>query len=127
MRLALVCATLSIFIASMNSFAIVVYARPVEHWCRPPPQFSTMPADVWKNQSIPVAPDGTFSKCTRYEPLLEAGNATENRTVVFCDEWDYDLLTTGQYIVSEWNLVCKRRWLLLFTLSSTLEELSPRA
>ncbi|XP_029842414.2 solute carrier family 22 member 6-B-like [Ixodes scapularis] len=112
-RLALMCATLSIFIAVSNSLVTVVFARPVEHWCRPPPELAYMPTDVWKNQSIPVEPDGTFSKCTRYEPPLDAGNATENRTVVFCDEWDYALATTGKSIVSEWNLVCHRHRLLL--------------
>ncbi|XP_040071754.2 solute carrier family 22 member 6-B-like [Ixodes scapularis] len=112
-RLALLCATLSIFIAVSNGLAAVVFARPVEHWCRPPAELAFMHTDVWKNQSIPVEPDGTFSKCTRYEPLLDAGNATENRTVVFCNEWDYDLATAGKSIVSEWNLVCHRHRLLL--------------
>ncbi|XP_040065779.2 solute carrier family 22 member 5-like [Ixodes scapularis] len=112
-RLALLCATLSIFISVSNGLAAVVFARPVEHWCKPPPELAFMQTDVWKNQSIPVEPDGTFSKCTRYEPLVNAGNATENRTVVFCDEWNYDLATAGKSIVSEWNLVCQRHWLLL--------------
>ncbi|KAG0428118.1 hypothetical protein HPB47_024873 [Ixodes persulcatus] len=112
-QLALLCATLSIFVAVSNGLAAVVFARPVEHWCRPPPELAFMQTDVWKNQSIPVEADGTFSKCTRYEPLLNAGNATENRTVVFCDEWDYDLATAGKSIVSEWNLVCHRHRLLL--------------
>ncbi|KAG0444402.1 hypothetical protein HPB47_013833 [Ixodes persulcatus] len=112
-RLALLCATLSIFISVSNGLAAVVLARPVEHWCRPPPELAFMQTDVWKNQSIPVEPDGTFSKCTRYEPLLDAGNATENRTVVFCDEWDYDLATAEKSIVNEWNLVCHRQRLLL--------------
>ncbi|CAN7945729.1 unnamed protein product, partial [Ixodes pacificus] len=112
-QLALLCATLSIFIAVSNSLVTVVFARPMEHWRKPPPDLAYMPTDVWKNQSIPVEPDGTFSKCTRYEPPLDVGNATENRTVVFCDEWDYALATTGKSIVSEWNLVCHRHRLLL--------------
>ncbi|KAM7298153.1 solute carrier family 22 member 6-B-like [Ixodes scapularis] len=112
-RLALLCATLSIFIAVSNGLAAVVFARPVEHWCRPPAELAFMQTDVWKNQSIPMEPVGTFSKCSRYEPLLDAGNATENRTVVFCNKWDYDLATAGKSIVSEWNLVCHRHRLLL--------------
>ncbi|XP_040065784.2 solute carrier family 22 member 7-like [Ixodes scapularis] len=112
-RLALLCTAISIFIAVSDSLVTVVFAQPIEHWCRPPPELAYMPTDVWKNQSIPVEPDGTFSKCTRYEPPLDAGNATENRTVVFCDEWDYALATTGKSIISEWNLVCHRHRLLL--------------
>ncbi|XP_029842885.2 solute carrier family 22 member 6-B-like [Ixodes scapularis] len=112
-QLELLCATLSIFITVSDSLVTVVLKRPMEHWCRPPSELAYMPTDVWKNQSIPVKPDGTFSKCTRYKPPLDTGNAMENQTVVLCDELDYALVTTGKSIVSECNLVCHRHRLLL--------------
>ncbi|CAN8000464.1 unnamed protein product, partial [Ixodes hexagonus] len=110
-RLVMVCTTLSIFVSRSHTIAIAVLARPVEHWCKPPPHLADTPADVWKNQSIPVEADGSFSSCTRYEPPTESRNVTGNRSVVLCDAWDYNLTTAGQSIVSEWNLVCDKQWL----------------
>ncbi|CAN8000466.1 unnamed protein product, partial [Ixodes hexagonus] len=111
-RLVMVCATLSIFVSLSHSLGIMVLARPVDHWCKPPHHLADTPAEVWMNQSVPVEADGSYSRCTRYEPPRESGNLTGNRFVVFCEAWDYNLTNGGESIVSQWNLVCSRRWLL---------------
>ncbi|KAH6933530.1 hypothetical protein HPB50_015947 [Hyalomma asiaticum] len=60
------CAMLGITAVFMEMLAFRVIARPVDHWCRPPGELAHLPADVWKNTSIPVEADGSYSKCTVY-------------------------------------------------------------
>lgn len=57
-----------------------------------------------KNQSIPVEADGSLSRCIRYQTPLDAANTAGNRTAVFCSAWEYNLTSSGQSIVSQWNL-----------------------
>ncbi|KAH7967470.1 hypothetical protein HPB49_025090 [Dermacentor silvarum] len=38
-------------------------------------------------------------------------NATAERRVVECQEWDYDIGNHADSIISRWDLVCGRRWL----------------
>ncbi|XP_064487388.1 solute carrier family 22 member 7-like isoform X2 [Ornithodoros turicata] len=88
----------------MNHLLLVLQAYPsLDIWCRPPEGYNNMSVEEWKNLSIPVTEDGSYSHCTMY-------NTTENgsRDEVGCKEWDFD---TSHTIVSEWSLVCDRAWL----------------
>ncbi|KAH7951616.1 hypothetical protein HPB52_010919 [Rhipicephalus sanguineus] len=101
-------------------------ARPIDHWCRLPHEYADIPSATWKNTSIPLEADGkTRSECLRYEPLhsVSDGHDIENRTVIPCDAgWEYDKADKtgiGAYsIVSEWDLVCERRWILTLLMAS---------
>ncbi|XP_075555683.1 solute carrier family 22 member 7-like [Dermacentor variabilis] len=118
-RLILLCTQLAVFCTVIHVVTRVNLARPVEHWCGPPPAYANLPPEMWKNASIPLEEDGSYSKCVRYEPPFVAGgeeNASaylrHHRGTVPCDAgWNY-AASTRNSIVAEWDLVCHRRWIL---------------
>lgn len=63
----LACAQLSIGALAFHyqSMRLLVPAA-VDHWCRQPAEFAYQSAQAWKNASIPVGPDGRYSRCTVY-------------------------------------------------------------
>ncbi|XP_077490782.1 solute carrier family 22 member 6-like [Amblyomma americanum] len=96
------------FLLHLVSFRLTT--RVMDHWCRPPEAFSNLSADEWRALALPVESDGSRSRCTRREPPDADERATGGR-VVPCEAWDFDLERYGNNIVSEWRLVCDRRWL----------------
>ncbi|XP_075556657.1 solute carrier family 22 member 7-like [Dermacentor variabilis] len=112
----LLCTMLAFFTAIIHVRAPASLARPVDHWCRPPADYTYMATDVWKNVSVPLEADGkTRSPCLRYEPPFPLSGDNGNRTTVPCDAgWDYDIdADAGAVsIVVQWNLVCGRQWIL---------------
>ncbi|KAG0412767.1 hypothetical protein HPB47_010086 [Ixodes persulcatus] len=105
----LVCAQLSAGVLIFHHLSIYLLAPQVDHWCRPPGDQASLTPDQWKNMSIPFYEDGTYSKCTMYDPLeLMRNNSTE----VPCTQWDFDLRPGVGTIVSEWNLVCGKKWII---------------
>nr|XP_050033632.1 organic anion transporter 3-like [Dermacentor andersoni] len=111
---------LAYFTTISHSMATAGLARPIDHWCRLPPEYSGIPEATWKNSNIPFEADGkTRSECLRYEPpySMTEEQGAENRTVISCDAgWDYDKAAeadVGVYsIVNQWDLVCERRWIM---------------
>ncbi|KAK8788146.1 hypothetical protein V5799_022080 [Amblyomma americanum] len=114
-RLILLCTLLSVFCTILHAEASSNLARPVDHWCRPPAAYANLPPETWKNASIPVELDGSYSGCFRYEPPFvpqSTNSSRDSRETVPCDAgWDY-AASTRVSIVGEWNLVCDRRWLM---------------
>ncbi|KAH6935142.1 hypothetical protein HPB50_003534 [Hyalomma asiaticum] len=110
-RRVLLCSILSVVIALLQALSDRLVSRPVDHWCRPPRALGELHADAWKNMSIPVEADGSFSKCTVYDPPVEDIPAA-NRSAVPCQKWDYAIANRGDSIVSRFGLVCDRRYLL---------------
>ncbi|KAK8758775.1 hypothetical protein V5799_003593 [Amblyomma americanum] len=109
-QLALLSSILSLILLLMHAFAYRLIGRPVDHWCQPPPDFRDLPALQWKNVAIPVLADGSFSRCTVYDPPVP-DDSQEERRVVPCDRWDYDTTDIGNSVVSMWDLVCEHSWL----------------
>ncbi|KAH7960856.1 hypothetical protein HPB49_024028 [Dermacentor silvarum] len=109
-RIVLVGAFVATVVFLLHSLSDYLIGRPVGHWCRPPDDLHHLGVPVWKNVAIPVLADGSFSKCTVYEPPLP-GEDPDNRSTVPCERWDYDIEKDGESIVSMWDLVCNRRWL----------------
>ncbi|CAN7937084.1 unnamed protein product, partial [Ixodes hexagonus] len=106
----------ALFIAMISEFALIghnllhnVVAPNVDHWCKQPPQYLNMTSEEWRDISAPPAVSGVRNRCYRYEPPLSV--ASSNRSKVPCQEWDYEQ-GSGSSIITEWNLVCDRRWLL---------------
>ncbi|KAM7297478.1 hypothetical protein ISCGN_022629 [Ixodes scapularis] len=108
-RMALLCSIVSFFMNVVHSQTLLVMSRPVAHWCEPPDEYAGLSADEWKNTSIPKDEDGRFSSCTRYEPPMPT--PTDNKPEVSCDRWDYER-EVGATIVTDFSLVCDRKWLL---------------
>ncbi|GFR32348.1 organic cation transporter protein [Trichonephila clavata] len=74
---------------------------------------------IWQNMSITfLAPNMNF-KCVQ----PQGSNSTDifnnqceviqnNSTAAPCTRWEYDTSETSRTIVSEWDLVCDREWLI---------------
>ncbi|XP_075539845.1 uncharacterized protein LOC142574702 [Dermacentor variabilis] len=121
-RIVLVCTSVAITVVLVHSFAYYLIGRPVDHWCQPPDHLRHLGVQGWKNVAIPVLADGSFSKCTVYEPPLP-GDDQDERSPVPCKHWDYDTEKDGESIVSMWNLVCTRSW--LYSISKSTFGLAP--
>ncbi|XP_037515104.2 organic cation transporter-like protein [Rhipicephalus sanguineus] len=109
-RRIMTCSLLSMVVLLCHSLAYRAIASPVDHWCARPATLGAMPVQLWKNVAIPVYPDGSFSRCTVYDPPLPANDLLdENRHPVPCESWEYATKFRNRSIVSEWDLVCQRR------------------
>ncbi|KAH7966732.1 hypothetical protein HPB49_019015 [Dermacentor silvarum] len=80
----------------------------MDHWCRRPDSIRNLSVDEWKQLAIPVDEQGEHSHCTMRDPP----DGGDTARVVTCASWEFDLDQYGNNIVSHWNLVCDRRWLI---------------
>ncbi|KAG0443419.1 hypothetical protein HPB47_014943, partial [Ixodes persulcatus] len=103
-------AKLSMGLVVMYNVSVRVFSFPVDHWCKPPLEFSKMSPGQWKNFAIPETNDGRYDQCYQYD--LNILNPNVSRPLVPCEAWDYDLLPERHTIISFWNLVCNRSRLL---------------
>ncbi|KAH7961867.1 solute carrier family 22 member 7 [Rhipicephalus sanguineus] len=94
------------FLLHLVSFRLTT--RIMDHWCRPTEAFANLSVEEWRQMATPIEEDGTRSRCRRREPP-DGGSAA---SIVSCDAWDFDYAPYGNNIVSEWRLVCDRRWLI---------------
>ncbi|XP_064468215.1 beta-alanine transporter-like isoform X1 [Ornithodoros turicata] len=101
-RMSLLYGSLAAFVMGANNMMPLVTSPGVNHWCAPPDGIQGSEED-WKNMSIPVDEDGTYSQCQMF-------NGSDNRSVVSCTEWLYESSSHFGTIVEEWNLVCDRAW-----------------
>ncbi|XP_036151777.1 solute carrier family 22 member 8 isoform X1 [Myotis myotis] len=86
--------------ANHNLLQIFTAATPAHH-CRPPPNASAGP---WL---LPVGPGGKPEPCLRFvsPPNASLPNDTRGATEPCLDGWAYNS-STGDSIVTEWDLVC---------------------
>ncbi|KAH7962744.1 solute carrier family 22 member 7 [Rhipicephalus sanguineus] len=94
----------------LHSEIFLLTAGVMDHWCRRPDSFANLSVDEWKQLAIPVDKNGGYSHCMIREP---PDGGTEAR-VIRCSSWEYDYTPYGHNIVSAWNLVCDRHWLIDF-------------
>lgn len=104
--MALSFSVLSLVVLQCYSLSFTVIARGLDHWCKPPEEFSNLSVLLWKDKGIPLEADGTYSRCTVYNKPEDP-----NRYPVPCTNWDYDEERRRSTIVSYWNLVCSRQWM----------------
>ncbi|XP_077560723.1 solute carrier family 22 member 7-like [Haemaphysalis longicornis] len=99
--------SLAFFLMNANSFVLHLITSDVGHWCKRPPH-SNMSAAPWITSAIPLEPDGSLSRCLRFEHPDEPNNTN----TIPCEEWEVEQQLASTTIVSEWNLVCQRRSLI---------------
>ncbi|XP_070396780.1 uncharacterized protein [Dermacentor albipictus] len=129
----LACAQLSLGALAFHyqSMRLLAPVHAVDHWCRQPPEFANQSAQAWKHASVPVAPDGRYSRCTVYRfpyshgtaAAATSGSASSSalwpgvvdvpRAELPCRDWDYDLPPDVLTALNEWDLVCSNAWLVL--------------
>ncbi|XP_077513022.1 solute carrier family 22 member 7-like [Amblyomma americanum] len=100
--------TLAAFLMNINDLVFPLISRDVEHWCKQSAA-SNISEVVWRNAVVPAAIGGRLSRCLLYKHSEDADNAES----VPCQEWEYDDERARTSIVSEWNLVCDRRLLIV--------------
>ncbi|XP_077523296.1 organic cation transporter protein-like [Amblyomma americanum] len=94
-------------ICHSQSFTLV--SGPVDHWCKPPPQFSHLSVETWKNVGIPLDENGGYSQCYAYvSPII--GNGSGPTETFACNARDYDQGLARRTARSFWNMVCHRSW-----------------
>ncbi|XP_075525080.1 solute carrier family 22 member 7-like [Dermacentor variabilis] len=128
----LACAQLSLGALAFHyqSMRLLAPVDAVDHWCRQPPEFANQSAQAWKNASVPVGPDGRYSRCTVYRfpyshgtAAATSGSASSSalwpgvvarpRGELPCRDWDYDVPPGVLTALNEWDLVCSNAWLVL--------------
>lgn len=73
-RTMLFCGSLAAVVLLCHSLLLRLIARDVDHWCKPPSHLDFLTVTEWKNVAIPVLDDGTFSRCTIFDPPLDDSN-----------------------------------------------------
>ncbi|KAF8771701.1 Organic cation transporter protein like [Argiope bruennichi] len=92
-----------------NNMSIAFMAPNVDHWCARPPGIN-MTVEQWKEIALPP----NDPHCSRYRYInisLASENSSSSRETVPCESWEYDHSIYASSIVSQWNLVCDRAWL----------------
>ncbi|XP_077513031.1 solute carrier family 22 member 7-like [Amblyomma americanum] len=100
--------TLAAFLMNINDLVFPLISRDVEHWCKQSAA-SNISEVAWRNAAVPAAIGERLSQCLLYKHPEDADNAES----VPCQEWEYDDERARTSIVSEWNLVCDRRLLMV--------------
>lgn len=115
-RMTLLCGQLAGFVFVCHHMAFALLAPSVDHWCSPPAEYANFTSAQWKNVGIPLEENGRYSQCSWYNPPLDVSSS--NHSEERCENWEYDTETYGDTVVSQWNLVCERKWILM--LQSTI-------
>ncbi|GBN08608.1 Solute carrier family 22 member 7 [Araneus ventricosus] len=109
-----VVAVLCSFSAASHNMAMSFFAPNLDHWCSRPPGINVSVKE-WKAIAIP--PDNTH--CSRYKFLNYTSvqedqfkNGTLFKEVIGCDSWEYDDSIYKSTVLSQFNLVCGRQWLI---------------
>ncbi|XP_064458214.1 solute carrier family 22 member 7-like [Ornithodoros turicata] len=106
-RMILFCSVLSLVVLQCHGLAFKLIARSVDFWCERPALSQNLSVSDWRNVGIPLEPDGSYSRCNVYDDPFAL-----NKTSIPCTAWEYD--TPSVTIISTWDLVCSREWLIWF-------------
>ncbi|KAH8030827.1 hypothetical protein HPB51_011871 [Rhipicephalus microplus] len=129
----LACAQLSLGARAFHYQSLRMLAPPadvVDYWCKQPAEFANESTQAWKNASIPMGPDGCYSRCTVYRfpyshgvasnsgpettaMVLWPGFFNRSRYEFPCHEWDYDVSPGVLTALNEWDLVCSNAWMVI--------------
>ncbi|XP_037561202.1 solute carrier family 22 member 6-like [Dermacentor silvarum] len=101
-------AVIAVYNCALHYESFRLTAGVMDHWCGRPDSMKNLSVNEWKQLAIPVDEQGEHSHCTMRDPP-DGGDAAR---VVPCASWEFDLDQYGNNIVSHWNLVCDRRWLI---------------
>ncbi|GIY46925.1 organic cation transporter protein [Caerostris darwini] len=104
---------ISCMFEGLNNMAMVFFAPNLDHWCARPPD-ANISVEEWKKIAIPPGDQHCsmykfFNVSDIFEENLQ--NSSTNRETVTCSSWEYDDSTYQSTVLSEWDLVCHREWL----------------
>ncbi|GBM74199.1 hypothetical protein AVEN_104819-1 [Araneus ventricosus] len=93
------------------------YAPNLDYWCSRPDD-SNRTVDEWKNVALPED-----KRCSRFKNQSTLYLMDDNSTnlsageVVSCDSWEYDTSFYSSTVLSQFDLVCEREWLVSLSTS----------
>ncbi|XP_072932797.1 organic cation transporter protein-like isoform X3 [Epargyreus clarus] len=90
---------------------IIFMAPPQEFWCVKPNSFHKYTTEEWRKMCAPQIEE---NPCLIFDPDVLLIAPTMERTLIAlvpCTQFNYDTTTFTRTIVSDWNLVCTRHWL----------------
>ncbi|XP_072932796.1 organic cation transporter protein-like isoform X2 [Epargyreus clarus] len=94
---------------------IIFMAPPQEFWCVKPNSFHKYTTEEWRKMCAPQIEE---NPCLIFDPDVLLIAPTMERTLIAlvpCTQFNYDTTTFTRTIVSDWNLVCTRHWLVHLT------------
>ncbi|XP_050042911.1 solute carrier family 22 member 7-like [Dermacentor andersoni] len=100
-------AIVGVWVMHSHTLAFPLISSEVDHWCSKPVG-TNMSDTEWKETAIPIEDDGQRSHCT----VFAKPGYLNDTSVVRCKRWDYNAEAAHTTIISLWNLVCDRRWLI---------------
>ncbi|XP_063534938.1 organic cation transporter protein-like [Cydia strobilella] len=113
-RLAMMMALLR-FPISWYQLDIIFLAPTTEFWCKKPEAFSEYSDDKWRQMSAPLVEE---NPCMIFDPEILQIYPTLSRSLVplvKCESFEYNLSVFTKTIITEWDLVCDRQWMVNFT------------
>ncbi|XP_045584002.1 organic cation transporter protein [Procambarus clarkii] len=140
-KLVFVIADFSQIFCGMHAVSSVYLSYTPEHWCRVP-GLNDAVGDLWNaslpllNVSSPWSDKTGYDKCQYYDhnytavmPDLVGGEGAAARHLatnvptVACDSWVFDPSVFQSTLVSEFSLVCSRRWMMATVQASYMSGL----
>ncbi|XP_061714196.1 solute carrier family 22 member 6-like isoform X2 [Cydia pomonella] len=103
------------FPISWYQLDIIFLAPATEFWCKKPEAFSDYSDDKWRQMSVPLVEE---NPCMIFDPEILRIDPTLSRSLiplVKCESFEYNLSVFTRTIITEWNLVCDRQWMVNFT------------
>ncbi|XP_042898837.1 organic cation transporter protein [Parasteatoda tepidariorum] len=96
---------------ALQNLSISFFAPNLDHWCSRPIG-TNITVEKWKLDVLPLHDQ----KCSRYNFFNTSHVSTENNSynnygIIPCESWEYDTSLYTSTILSEWDLVCEKEWL----------------
>ena len=117
------------FYGGVQSIIMSFLGPDQEHWCYVP-RLQEYCHDVQRHVAIPLTDDGEYDRChyydLPYDNLTDEQIAnwnrsyTDNTATIPCESWYYDQTEYYRTIVSDYDLVCDKSWLVQMAYSVNL-------
>ncbi|XP_063362844.1 organic cation transporter protein-like [Cydia amplana] len=94
---------------------IIFLAPTTEFWCKKPEAFSEYSDDKWRQMSVPLIEE---NPCLIFDPEILRTYPTLSRSLipfVKCESFEYNLSVFTKTLITDWDLVCDRQWMVNFT------------
>lgn len=108
---------------AFDTLLVVFSAATPRHWCYEPQlDYRNLSVEEIRNLSIPRAENNKYDSCHMFNlnyTNLNHDRNLSNLSITSCKYgWTYDTSIFKNTLVTDWNMVCERRWLSMLFSSS---------